>query len=105
MKYRFWSSNFYSKERNWKDAEFKNHLALLKDYVYKEIWVWDADICGDDTYHFAISDGTGTSYYMLEHSWWMTYDPEWEIHNTYTVDPIEKEEMPDFPGDRDWLKV
>ena len=56
------------------------------NWVKEENWAWDADNCGDTTMFFVVvSDDGLVFYYEVKHSWWIEYNPDWEIHNEFEI--------------------
>ena len=93
-----WTTYEGKASRNWEETN-KTEAQIL-DEIRKDCWVYDADTCGDDTLYVAFSSG---KYYKIYHDWYITYDPEWEIHNSVEITEVRKEETKDIVSDRDWL--
>lgn len=103
---RYYCSDWYPYNLSWKEVDVNvSHEDLINKILRDDFHVYDADNCGDDTIYFVINDGNETKYFMVEHSWWIKYDPEWEIHNDYTIDEVKKEDTKDLISDRDFIVV
>jgi hypothetical protein len=86
--------------RKWRDTG-PDHEKSIREYVYEEMWAHDADGDGEDVVYFAFSSGTA---YEVTHHWYITYEPEWKIHNDVVIEPMDINRMPDgFRTERDWI--
>ena len=88
--------------------EWDTQLAIpdqILDYVREEYWVYDADVCGDDTFQFVVREHGAETYWEVEHAWWITYDPEWELHNEFDLKQIDSVQFEYPTKNRDWLQL
>lgn len=69
---------------------FTQHPFDFAHWVKEEEWVWDSDNCGDRTEFYVVMDGDKVTYWKVEHSWWIDYEPEWEIHNVFEITEIDR---------------
>jgi hypothetical protein len=99
---------FYSKMKYtdpWKEIRSHDVEEFIHNYIRDKYHVHDADNCGDHEYEFVIMKDGETKLYILMHSWWITYDPEWEMHNEYTLEEVKEVKMKYPSPNRDWLDV
>ena len=109
---RYWCSDF--RDPAWRDIDFdvsKGAYLLARlsdkddplakfvcDHMMREYQVYDADICGDVKTQFAFEIEGKRHYYVGTYSWWIDYDPEWELHDEVyyeqAVDPDFEEIIP-----------
>ena len=80
-----------------------DEIHFIKYYYNEQLYVYDVDSGGDNTVYFAFDTD---KCYRLEYEWWITRDPEWEIHNYYTFKEITWDECREHvSSNRDWLVV
>lgn len=92
----------------WKaiNLDGKSVKDAIEEYSHREFYVGDADNCGDETIEFVVrQDGKPDTFYSVYHNWWITYDPEWEIHNEIEIETINSVRFKYPTKDRDWLKL
>ena len=103
---KYYRSDIY-KSRTWLEIDELDPLKVIENYYYNKCYVNDADTCGNSEIEFAFSMGGASpivNYYELSYSWWIEYDPEWEIHNEHYITKINSPEFK-FPSDRDWIDL
>lgn len=98
---RFYCTNMGS-PRAWKETALTSETMVINKYFNEHMRVYDADTCGDDTVYFAFSTG---KYYRVVHSWWITDEPEWTMHNNLDVEEISASEAEGIPSDSDWMII
>lgn len=90
-----------SSPKPWIDATKDDEKAVVEAYYHKHLFVYDADICGNEEMDFSFSTGKA---FKLESSYWIEYNPEWEIHNEYYITEIDMKELPSWmQKERDWI--
>lgn len=90
-----------SSPRPWLTSVFDDPIHIMGEFFRNELELYDADNGGDDEYIFAFDNG---DFYKLTHDWWITYNPEWEIHNTYFYEKIDITKVPSWMQKyRDWI--
>jgi hypothetical protein len=77
----------------------------ILNYVQEEYWVWDADVCGNDTFQFVVRENGTETYWQVEHAWWIQYDPEWQLKNEFDFEQIDTVSFSYPTLNRDWLKL
>lgn len=91
----------------WDKAEIDNFEEYFESLIREKEYYCDADVCGIRNFYFVVKTETGNKFYKVSHSWYIDYDPEWEIFNEY-----ETEELTELPKHvkypnktRDWLNL
>ena len=85
---RFHCSDFYDYKgvpRPWIDYDLSPNGSMTK-YFNDIMRIWDADICGDVEVDFVFDNGEA---YSLEYSWWIDYDPEWDLKSDLSINAID----------------
>lgn len=59
-------------------------------WIKEEEWAHDADNGGDSRKFWVVTDGTKVTYYEVKHSWWIEYDPEWQLYNEFEIAEIPR---------------
>jgi hypothetical protein len=91
-------------ESKWETVE-TDIFIWMSDYVLKNYRIYDADHCGDESVEFVVDREGELSFYRFTYSWWIDYDPEWDLKDSihYEVVPEVKFSYPAI--DRDWIKL
>lgn len=64
----------------------------LKNHVWDQYRIFDADHGGTDQFTFVIVDDRGNkSFYAVTHSWDIERDPDWKLTNYFAVETIDAE--------------
>lgn len=100
----FYIRSNYHRDKNWIETDETDPIKVITNFYDKKCYVYDADMCGDDTIEFAFEIDGKTEYYKLYYDWYIDFTPEWEIFNNYEITKIETPEHK-FPGNRDWLTI
>lgn len=98
----FYTNSYGYRVKNWIETDETDPVKVIEKFYYDNCFIYDADICGDRSVEFAFEIDGKIEYYKLDYSWYIDYDPEWEIHNEFTIEKIEKPKTR-FPANRDWL--
>ena len=98
-------NGFDEKPTPWKSINASSFTDVINRYYSDEIRVHDADNGGEDVYFFGISDGESTKYFRIDHSWYIYWDPDWNIDNNIEINEIPSGEAVGIPGDRDWVEL
>ena len=83
----------------------KDHMDSIRHYFYREIKLYDWDVCGEETHDFLFEDGKA---FRLEYSWWSEWyhddDEENGLKDEYYIEEIDPETAK-LPSkmERDWL--
>jgi hypothetical protein len=93
-----------NRDNNWINIDETDPEKIMLDFFNKNCYVYDADNCGEDTFEFVFEIDGKVEYYSLYHSWYIEYDPDWNIENEYEITKIDAPKHK-FPGNRDWLKI
>ena len=100
-------------DKNWIETDETDPVKVIEAFYYKNCYIYDADVCGNETVEFAFEVDGKIEYYKLSYSWSMNYifaendedeDEGWSIENDYEITKIENPETK-FPGNRDWLTL
>ncbi len=95
----------YTSFRNDEDLEDIYKSSITK-YFYKNIKMWDWDVCGDEVHDFVFEDGKA---FRLNYSWWAEWhhddDEENGLKDEWYIEEISIEEanVPEKNVRRDWL--
>lgn len=73
--------------------------------MQRKFWVYDSDSCGDETIQFVVRENDVETYWQVKHTWWIDYDPEWDLKNQFDVEQISCAEFTYPRVNRDWLKL
>jgi len=79
-----------------------NETDTIMSHFRKFVQVHDADICGDKIMFFEFDNG---NCYRLSYSWWIEYDPEWDLKEEIEITKVKKEETKNLYSNRNWLVV
>ena len=81
-----------------------SHTRTMVKYLERNLRVYNADTCGDDTTIFAFEDG---KCYKLDYAWWFEYDDEEEgldLKDEYCIREISIDKVPTWMRKyRDWM--
>jgi hypothetical protein len=77
----------------------------ILNYLREEYWVYDADVCGNDTFQFVVRENGTETYWQVEHAWWIEWEPEWVCRNEFDVTQIPQVHFAYPTKNRDWLKL
>lgn len=87
--------------KSWLSSTAKDPMEVMHNYYREHLYVYDADNGGDEEVIFVFENG---QFFRLTHEYWITYDPEWEIHNCYYIDVASADKVPDWMKTRrDWI--
>ena len=87
--------------KNWLLSQSNDPEDIMVEYYRNEMYLYDTDNGGDDEYIFAFDNG---EFYRFVHEWWVSYDPDWELHNEYYYTKIDISEVPHWMHkQRDWI--
>ena len=84
-----------------------SHINALNKHFNNRYRVYDADVCGNFNHYFGVrnSDTGEEKYYELIYSWYIEYDPHWELVDSLEINEISKEYTKNLHGFRDWMHV
>lgn len=87
----------------WIETDLTDHEKVMGKYHRDELYTYDADTCDNGDVFFVFDDGKA---FKMEWSYWMDYDPEWEIHNEWHSEEIDITDTPLWMHkERDWLLI
>lgn len=89
----------------WKKIDANSFEDVVMYYFDNHIKVYDADVCGDTKNFFAVFDGNVTKYFRLDYSWYIEFEPEWQLRDDFSLTEIPKEETKGLIEFRDWIDV
>ena len=93
---RYWHT--YLDKKTWLKSDLKP-TEIMKKYHMEECYVNDADSCGSGEVCFIFDNGKA---FKLSYDWYITYNPEWDIHNDFEIEEIDPASFT-WPKDKDWL--
>jgi hypothetical protein len=70
------------------------------DYCNRNLYAYDSDNDGSDTYYFAFSSG---KFFKVLHEWSWTYGADRYLDNNFEITEVKEEETKNLCGDRDYL--
>ncbi len=97
---KYWHTATY-KRNKWFKTKETDPLIVIEDYYRNNGYVYDADICGDAEIFFIFDNGEA---YRLSYDWYIDFNPDWGIHNNYTISSIEPNSF-NYPSNKDWIDV
>lgn len=80
-------------------------VQAVEKYVDDHIRIYDADECGDQTQYFAVASDGQTSYYRVVYSWYIDWNPEWQLIDSVEIEQVTNDQTWGLIGDRDWINV
>lgn len=87
--------------RPWIDGGNFSEKECINEYFLDEIKVYDADLCGNIWVEFVFDNGRA---YLLEYSWWIEYDPEWDLCEEKIIKEIPLSDVKKCQTKyRDWI--
>lgn len=91
--------------KSWIECDTSDHQDAIRKYFYRNIKLYDWDVCGDETHDFLFDDDKA---FRLEYSWWSEWnhdnDEENGLKDEYYITEIDPSEAKVPTGkSRDWL--
>lgn len=98
--------------KQWNEASAYSIQGVL-EYLFEDlVRIWDAVfVRGEEKFYVRIYDVTKPdeeSYHCIEYSWYIDYDPEWNLVDDVNYILVDLKQIPDYDkdrliGDRDWM--
>lgn len=96
-----WRPNVGTIPKPWLTSNLDIHERVIWEYLRENVIPYDADVCDDGEIIFLFE---GDMAFKVHWSFWIDYDPDFEIKHEWHMEEMELSDVPSMMRkERDWI--